>query len=111
MPPIHAPSLEVWARWSALVQLHGNLELALDPTRTPLRTTLFFAWYRTTSTPADRIGITIQEDYQEARVGPECGTIACTVQFLAVATPPDGCKANELPSDGACVAFVTRGSE
>jgi hypothetical protein len=109
--PIHSPSLEVGMDWTSAVQLHGNLELEPDVTRTPVHVLFFFTWYRVAASPSDRVSLVIQLDYAEPAAGPECGPLLCGVQFIARATPPDGCEANELRSEGTgtCVAFVTRG--
>lgn len=109
--PIHSPSLEVGMNWTSEVQLHGNLELEPDVTRTPVKVLFFLTWFRVATTPSDRVSLVIQLNYAQDAPGPECGQRPCRVQFLARATPPDGCAANELPSerDGTCVAFFTRG--
>jgi hypothetical protein len=109
--PIYSPSLEVGMDWTSAVELHGNLALEPDITRTPVHVFLFFTWYRVATSPSDRVSLVIQLNYAEPATAPECGPLPCDVQLIARATPPDGCEANELRSEGTgtCVALVSRG--
>jgi len=100
--PAYDRRLTLLEDWSPTIQLHGNLELKPDLSRTPSKLQLQFLWYRIDEIPADRIGIGIVLYYQEPKLS-GCSGGGCLFEYLATAVPPDDCLPWQLPSDGSCV--------
>ena len=98
--PEYDRKLSLLVDWSADVQLHGNLALSPDRTRTPRSVQLQFLWYRVAPGPGDRIGIGIVLYYEEPR---PCYGGQCVFESLATGVPLDDCFPWELPDQGACV--------